>query len=74
MKAQWQVPDNRPPVDFASTIVLKARDFATEITIHNARTHRMGNEPAITREHVTNNERGAPDPAQPRHPPGKPAT
>ena len=56
MKAQWQVPDNRPLADFAPTIVLKAKDFATEITIHNARTHRMGSEPAIAHEHVTNNE------------------
>jgi DNA-damage-inducible protein D len=37
MKAQWQVPDNRPLADFAPTIILKAKDFATEITIHNAR-------------------------------------
>ncbi len=56
MKAQWQVPDSRPLADFAPTIVLKAKDFATEITIHNARTHRMGSEPAIAREHVINNE------------------
>jgi DNA-damage-inducible protein D len=55
MKAQWCVPDNRPLADFAPTIILKAKDFATEITIHNARTHRMGTEPAISREHVTNN-------------------
>lgn len=56
MKAQWQVPDNRPLADFAPTIVLKAKDFATEITIHNARAHHMRSEPAISREHVTNNE------------------
>ena len=56
MKAQWKVPDNRPLADFAPTIVLKAKDFATEITIHNARTHHMRSEPAISREHVTNNE------------------
>lgn len=37
MKAQWKVPDNRPLADFAPTIVLKAKDFATEITIFNAR-------------------------------------
>ena len=55
MKAQWRVPDNRPLADFAPTIVLKAKDFATEITIHNARTHQMGTEPEISREHVTNN-------------------
>jgi DNA-damage-inducible protein D len=56
MKAQWQVPDNRPLADFAPTIVLKAKDFATEITIHNARAHDMRDEPAISSEHVTNNE------------------
>ncbi|MGN6740476.1 DNA damage-inducible protein D [Dyella sp.] len=56
MKALWQVPDNRPLADFAPTIVLKAKDFATEITIHNARAHDMRDEPAISSEHVTNNE------------------
>ena len=56
MKAQWQVPDTRPLADFAPTIVLKAKDFATEITIHNARAHRMRSEPQISHEHVTNNE------------------
>jgi DNA-damage-inducible protein D len=55
MKAQWRVPDNRPLADFAPTIILKAKDFATEITIHNARTHGMSSEPQISREHVTNN-------------------
>lgn len=55
MKAQWRVPDSRPLADFAPTIILKAKDFATEITIHNAREHQMGTEPEISREHVTNN-------------------
>ena len=56
MKAQWKVPDNRPLADFAPTIVLKAKDFATEITIFNARQHQLGSEAAISREHITNNE------------------
>ena len=56
MKAQWKVPDNRPLADFAPTIVLKAKDFATEITIFNAREHNMRSERAISTEHVTNNE------------------
>ncbi len=56
MKAQWRVPDSRPLADFAPTIILKAKDFATEITIHNAREHQMGTEPQISREHVTNNQ------------------
>lgn len=56
MKARWRVPDNRPLADFAPTIILKAKDFATEITIHNARAHGMSSEPQISREHVTNNQ------------------
>ena len=56
MKAQWKVPDNRPLADFAPTIILKAKDFATEITIFNAREHGMQSESHIAREHITNNE------------------
>lgn len=56
MKAQWKVPDARPLADFAPTIVLKAKDFAAEITIFNARQHQMGTEAAISSEHVTNNK------------------
>lgn len=55
MKAQWRVPDKRPLADFAPTIILKAKDFATEITIHNARANAMRSEPEISHEHVTNN-------------------
>lgn len=56
MKAQWQVPDSRPLADFAPTIVLKAKDFAAEITIFNARQHQMNSEAAISNEHITNNQ------------------
>lgn len=56
MKAHWQVPDTRPLADFAPTIILKAKDFATEITIFNSRQHKLAAETAISREHVTNNE------------------
>ena len=55
MKSQWKVPDNRPLADFAPTIILKAKDFAAEITIFNARQHQMGTELAVSNEHVTNN-------------------
>jgi DNA-damage-inducible protein D len=48
-------PAGRPLADFAPTIILKAMDFATEITFHNARTHRMGTESEISQEHVTKN-------------------
>jgi DNA-damage-inducible protein D len=56
MKAKWKVPASRPLADFAPTIILKAKDFATEITIHNARENDMSTESAISREHVTNNQ------------------
>lgn len=56
MKARWKVPDSRPLADFAPTIILKAKDFATEITIFNARAHAMKTERAISAEHVTNNQ------------------
>ena len=55
MKSHWKVPVNRPLADFAPTIILKAKDFATEITIHNARQHQMDTESEISREHITNN-------------------
>lgn len=56
MKAQWEVPDGRPLADFAPTIILKAKDFAAEITVFNARAKSMDTEVEISREHVTNNE------------------
>jgi DNA-damage-inducible protein D len=56
MKAQWKVPDSRPLADFAPTILLKAKDFATEITIFNARQHQMDREGQISKEHITNNQ------------------
>jgi DNA-damage-inducible protein D len=56
MKAQWKVPDSRPLADFAPSILLKAKDFATEITIFNARQHQMDREVQISKEHITNNQ------------------
>ncbi len=56
MKSQWKVPDSRPLADFAPTIILKAKDFAAEITIFNARAHNMKTEQSISAEHVTNNQ------------------
>jgi len=44
MKASWKAPTSRPLADFAPTIILKAKDFAAEITIHNARKNKMDNE------------------------------
>ena len=55
MKSHWKVPAKRPLADFAPTIILKAKDFATEITIHNAREKHLGTEQSISEEHITNN-------------------
>ena len=55
MKSQWNVPDSRPLADFAPTIILKAKDFASEITIHNARENRLSTEQEISGEHIANN-------------------
>ena len=61
--------------DFAPTIILKAWDFATEITIQDAREHNMPRA-AISSEHITNN-RGRPqarcsiDGIRPEHPPAE---
>jgi DNA-damage-inducible protein D len=37
-------------------IILKTKDFATEITIFNAREHGMNTENEISHEHITNNK------------------
>ena len=37
------------------TILLKAKDFATEITIYNAKQNNMTTENQISDEHTTNN-------------------
>ena len=55
MKIKWKVQKSRALADFAPTIILKAKDFATEITIFNAKTNNMQNEQQISDEHVTNN-------------------
>lgn len=56
MKNKWEVPKNRALADFAPTIVLKAKDFATEITIFNAKANQLQTEQEISGEHITNNE------------------
>lgn len=55
MKSVWKVPANRPLADFAPTIVLKAKDFASQITIHNTEQENALSEGEIAREHVQNN-------------------
>ena len=56
MKAKYKIKDTKPLADFMPTILLKAKDFATEITIHNSRENSMSTENEISNEHVTNNK------------------
>lgn len=56
MKQKMQMPDNRALADFLPAITIKAKDFATEITVFNTKEHRLITENAITGEHIKNNE------------------
>lgn len=56
MKERWKVPPARPLADFAPTIILKAKDFATEITIFNTKEKGLSRENDISEEHVTNHK------------------
>lgn len=55
MKDKWGIK-NKPLADFMPTILLKAKDFATEITIFNAKQKQMKTEGQISNEHITNNK------------------
>ena len=56
MKKHLGVPDSRPLADFLPTITIKAKDFATEITIFNTREKALNTEGSISAEHITNNK------------------
>jgi hypothetical protein len=47
---------NKPLADHMPTILLKAKDFTTEITIFNAQDKHLSTEQQISIEHVTNNK------------------
>lgn len=55
MKQRLGVPESRVLADFQPTILLKAKDFATEITIFNTKNKQLRSEQAISEEHITNN-------------------
>jgi len=56
MKVKLKIPENRALADFLPTITIKAKDFATEITIHNSKDKDLKTEKQITDEHITNNK------------------
>lgn len=55
MKRKRQITPNRPLADYMPTLLLKAKDFATEITIYNAKQNKMSREDEISKEHIENN-------------------
>lgn len=56
MKVKWGLSSTKPLADHMPTILLKAKDFATEITIFNAKQNKMKSENQISKEHITNNK------------------
>jgi len=56
MKTKLGVPTNRPLADFLPTLLIKAKDFATELTSHNVVDKDLTGNQAITKEHVANNQ------------------
>lgn len=55
MKERWDIK-NKPLADFMPTILLKAKDFVTEITIYNTKEKNMKSESQISNEHIANNK------------------
>ncbi len=56
MKNQLGVPKGRALADFLPTITIKAKDFATEITVFNTKEKGLRTEGQISHEHITNNK------------------
>jgi len=55
MKKKLAVPNSRPLADFLPTLTIKAKDFATELTSHNAIEKDLFGQDQISDEHVENN-------------------
>lgn len=55
MKRRVGAPDKRPLADFLSTIAIKAKDLAAEMTSVNVQQKDLHGQPKIEREHVDNN-------------------
>lgn len=56
MKKKLNIPDSRALADFLPTITIKAKDFATEITVFNTKEKGLINEQSISSEHIKNNK------------------
>ena len=55
MKVKLGIPNSRALADYLPTITIKAKDFATEITVFNTKEKDLRTENSISKEHVTNN-------------------
>ena len=55
MKKKLGIPSGRALADFLPTITIKAKDFATEITVFNTKEKDLKTERQISAEHITNN-------------------
>lgn len=56
MKNKYGIVASRPLADFLPTLTIAAKNLATEMTNHNVQQDSLRGEPAITHEHVKNNE------------------
>ena len=55
MKTKLGVPTGRPLADFLPTLLIKAKDFATELTSYNVVDKNLSGDKEITEEHIDNN-------------------
>ena len=55
MKTKRGIKQTQPLADFMPTILLKAKDLTTEITIYNTKHHNLKTESRISKEHIINN-------------------
>lgn len=56
MKDRFGIVKSRPLADFLPTLTIAAKNLSTEMTNYNVQQDELHGEPAITREHVQNNE------------------
>jgi DNA-damage-inducible protein D len=55
MKERYGITKTRPLADFLPTLIIAAKNLATEMTNHNVQQEDLNGEDAITREHIQNN-------------------
>jgi len=56
VKQKYGLPATKPLADFMPTIIIAAKNLATEMTNHNVKQSNLHGEPIITDEHIRNNK------------------